>query len=167
MSSFSWKEVEMDTRAEKGTKIAERMFTRPEGATMQEVVAATGGPQYNKLKQLEGLGYAVRKVKEGRETRYFAQPPTGPSCKATVTGKGQVTLPKDVREHLRLHEGDKVEFTFQDGHRVVVSKSGPKLSELFGMLGKPPRSLSLEEMDEVIQQAAVDRYRRAVGHKKR
>ncbi|MEJ2435480.1 MAG: type II toxin-antitoxin system PrlF family antitoxin [Pseudolabrys sp.] len=84
-----------------------------------------------------------------------------------MTSKGQVTLPKEVREHLRLREGDKVQFTFEDGGQVAVTKGGPKLSDLFGMLGKPPRSLTLEEMDEVIQQAAVDRYLRAVGRKKR
>ncbi|MEJ2435479.1 MAG: hypothetical protein P8Y53_20865, partial [Pseudolabrys sp.] len=57
----------MDERTNKA-KLAEQMLTRPGGATMREIIAATGGPQYNKLKQLEGLGYAVSKAKEGRET---------------------------------------------------------------------------------------------------
>jgi hypothetical protein len=42
-----------------------------------------------------------------------------------------------------------------------------RLSELTGILPKPKRTLTLEEMDEVIAQAAVDRYLRAVGRKKR
>ncbi len=58
-----------------GTKVAERLMTRPSGATMDEMVAATGGPQYNILKKLEGRGYRIRKVKEGKATRYFATPP--------------------------------------------------------------------------------------------
>jgi AbrB family looped-hinge helix DNA binding protein len=150
-----------------GTKIAERLMTRPDGATMDEIVAATGGPQYNLLRKLQGRGYRIRKVKEGKATRYFAEPPAAPSYEATVTSKGQVTLPKEVRERLRVSEGCKVRFTLEDGGRIVVTKSGPRLSELFGILGKPPRSLTLEEMDEVIQQGAVDRYLRAVGRKKR
>jgi AbrB family looped-hinge helix DNA binding protein len=150
-----------------GTKIAERLITRPDGATMDEIIAATGGPQYNVLKRLEARGYRLRKVKEGRETRYFAEAPASPSYEATVTGKGQITLPKEVRERLRLRDGGKVRFTFEDGDRIVVTNGGPRLSDLFGILGKPPRSLTLEEMDEVIQQAAVDRYLRAVGRKRR
>jgi AbrB family looped-hinge helix DNA binding protein len=150
-----------------GTKLAERLVTQPNGATMAEIIAATGGSQYNVLKRLEARGFRLRKVKEGKETRYFAEAPVSPSCEATVTSKGQVTLPKEVRERLRVGEGGKVRFTFEDGDRIVVAKGGPRLSDLFGILGKPPRSLTLEEMDEVIQQAAVDRYRRAVGRKRR
>ena len=61
-----------------GTKLAERLLARPNGATMAEIIAATGGPQYNVLKKLEGRGYRIRKVKEGKETRYFAEPPAAP-----------------------------------------------------------------------------------------
>ena len=150
-----------------GTKVAERLMTRSDGATMDEIVAATGGPQYNVLRRLEGRGYRIRKVKEGKATRYFAVPPAAQSYDATVTSKGQITLPKEVRERLRVRDGGKVRFTFEDEDRIVVTNGGLRLSDLFGILGKPPRSLTLEEMDEVIQQAAVDRYLRAVGRKKR
>ncbi|MGA8155242.1 MAG: hypothetical protein WB822_03315, partial [Rhodoplanes sp.] len=85
-----------------GTKLAEQLLVRPEGATMDEIVAATGGPQYNVLRKLEGRGYRIRKVKEGRATRYFATPPDAPSFEATITSKGQVTIPQDVRDRLRL-----------------------------------------------------------------
>lgn len=150
-----------------GTKLTERLVMQPDGATMAEIIAATGGPQYNVLKKLEARGYRLRKVKEGNETRYFAEPPASQRYEATVTGKGQVTLPKAVRERLRLSDGAKVQFTVEDGDRIVLTRGGSKLSDLFGILGKPPRSLTLEDMDDVIQQAAVDRYRRAVGRKKR
>jgi hypothetical protein len=80
-----------------GTKLAEQLVTQPQGATMAEIIAATGGPRYNVLKSLEARGYRLRKVKEGKETRYFAEPPASPSYEATVTGKGQITLPKEVR----------------------------------------------------------------------
>jgi len=150
-----------------GTKIAEQMMSRPDGATMDEIVAATGGPQYNVLRRLEGRGYRIRKVKEGRATRYFAKAPGTPSYEATVTDKGQVTIPKEIRERLRLGAGAKIRLTVEDGDRIVVTNEGSKLSDLFGILGKPPRSLTLKEMDEVIAQAAVDRYLRSSGRKKR
>jgi hypothetical protein len=49
-----------------GTKLAERMLTQSAGATMTEIIAAVGGPQYNVLKKLEARGYSIRKVKESR-----------------------------------------------------------------------------------------------------
>lgn len=145
-----------------GTKLAERLVTQPNGATMAEIIAATGGPQYNALRRLEARGYRLRKVKEGKETRYFAEAPALPSYEATVTSKGQVTLPKEVREHLRVREGGKVRFSIEAGDRVVVTRGGLRLSDLFGILGKPRRSATLEEMDEAVRQGAVQRYLRSV-----
>jgi antitoxin PrlF len=154
----------MDDRP--GTKIAEQLMTRPDGATMDEIVAATGGPQYNVLRRLEGRGYRIRKVKEGRATRYFASAPASPSYTGTLTSKGQVTVPQQVREQLRLRGGQELKFTV-DGDRMVVTPLYRRLGELVGILPKPKRTISFEEMDDVIQQAAVDRYMRAIGRKKR
>lgn len=155
----------MDERVSK-TKIAEQMYTRPEGATMSDIIAATGSPQYNELKRLAARGYAVRRVKEGNETRYFASAPATPSYEATMTSKGQVTIPKEVRERLRLRSGHTVRFAVEDGDRAVITPIGTRLSDLAGILGKPKRSATLEEMDEAIRQAAVNRYLRAIGKKR-
>jgi antitoxin PrlF len=149
-----------------GTKLAEQLMTRPDGATMDEIVAATGGPQYNVLKKLERGGYRIRKVKEGRATRYFATAPASPSYTATLTSKGQVTVPQEVREQLRLHRGQQLKFTIESD-RVLITPLYRRLSELVGILPKPKRTVTLEEMDTVIAQAAVDRYKRAVGRKRR
>ena len=142
------------------------MFTRPGGATMREIIAATGGPQYNELKRLSARGYAIRKVKEGNETRYFATAPEMSSFEATVTEKGQITIPREIRDRLRLHAGHKVRFSVENPNRAVMVPVGSRLSDLAGILGKPKRSATLEEMDEAIRQAAVDRYLRAVGKKR-
>ena len=155
----------MDERVSK-SKVAERLLTRPGGATMREIIAATGGPQYNELKRLAARGYAVRKVREGNETRYFVSARGTASFEATVTDKGQITIPKDVRDQLRLHAGHKVRFSVEGANRAVMIPVGTRLSDLAGMLGKPKRSATLEEMDEAIRQAAVDRYLRAVGKKR-
>lgn len=144
-----------------GTKLAEQLVTQPSGATMAEIIAATGGPQYNVLKRLAARGYRVSKVKEGRETRYFAEAPATPSYEATVTSKGQVTLPKEVRESLRLRAGDKVRFTLDDAERIVVERAELSIRDLFGILGKPRRSATLEQMDEAVRRHAVERYLRS------
>src|ERR1700736_7043067 len=103
----------MDERVSKA-KMTERLLTRSGGATMRDIIAATGGPQYNELKRLAARGYAVRKVKEGSETRYFAAPPAAPSFETTLTSKGQVTLPKEIRERLNVRTGSKLRFSVED-----------------------------------------------------
>jgi AbrB family looped-hinge helix DNA binding protein len=144
-----------------GTKIAEQMVTRPGGATMDEVIAATGGPQYNVLRKLEARGYRICKVKEGRATRYFADPPDALIYEATLTRQGQVTIPKEVRARLRLRGGQKVRFIVHEDGRVEIAPVSNRLSDLFGILGKPPRSATLKEMDEAIAQGAVKRFLRS------
>src|SRR5882762_5716528 len=155
----------MDERVSK-TKITERLLTRAGGATMRDIIAATGGPQYNELKRLAARGYAVRKVKEGNETRYFATPPAAAIFEATVTDKGQVTIPIEVRERMRLRGGHRLQFAVENPNRAVITPIGTKLSDLVGILGKPMRSATLEEMDEGIRRAVVDKYLRAVGKKR-
>jgi AbrB family looped-hinge helix DNA binding protein len=141
-----------------GTKIAERLFARPEGATMAEVMAATGGRQHNLLERLKARGYTIRSRKEGRTTRYWAAPADSPSYEATVTSKGQVTIPKDVRDRLRLRAGGKLRFVLEDD-RVVVSPAMYGIRDLYGFLGKPPRRLTLEQMDESIQKAVLEKFK--------
>ena len=150
-----------------GTKLAERLLARPNGATMAEIIAATGGPQYNVLKKLEGRGYRIRKVKEGKETRYFAEPPAAPFYEATITSKGQVTIPKELREQLRLRSGHRLRFTVDNANRAVIVPVSKRLSDLAGILPKPKRIATLEEMEEAIRGAAVERYLRTVRRKKR
>lgn len=142
-----------------GTKVAEQLWTRPAGATMREVIKATGGPQYNKLKELETRGFTIRRVKEGNETRYFVVPPAEPSFEATVTSQGQMTIPKELRERLGVRAGGKLRLMLESNDRIVLTPVNLSVQRLFGALGKPPRSLTLSEIDEVIEQAAVDEHK--------
>lgn len=70
----------------------------------------------------------------------------------TVTSKGQVTLRKDVLQHLGVHPGDKVAVEkFPDG-RVELKASRPtgRISNVFGLLKKKGRRpLSVEEIKEI------------------
>lgn len=68
--------------------------------------------------------------------------------KATLTSKGQVTVPKDVRERLGLKSGDRLVFEFEEGSlRLRVEHRRP-LAELKGSLasdrGYPGREAERE-----------------------
>ncbi len=140
-----------------GAKMAERLFARSEGATMDEVIAATGGPQYNVLRRLEAKGYRVRKVRDGRGTRYFVQPPANPSYELTVSERGQVVLPKELRDGLGVSTGGKLEARVEGGGITIRAKTRG-IADLIGMLHRPGmRALSLAEMDTAIAEGAKER----------
>lgn len=142
--------------------VAERLMTRRQGATMDEILAETGGSfQYNAKRRLEARGYVIRTRREGRSMRYWATPPRTREFDVPVTNSGQMTIPKELRERLGLGKGGKVRVSLEDNDRVVLTPKRVRLSDLAGILGKPPRSLTLEEMDDVIAQAAIERFRRA------
>ena len=149
-----------------GTRIAERMLTRPEGATMSEIIAATGGPQYNVLKRLKSKGCAVRETREGRETRYHVAVPK-PVYELSISDKGQVTLPKGLREEMRVYEGQKMAASIEGG-KIVITPKINSIQDLFGILGKPPNSkrVTLEDMREAVIEGVVERYQRAVKRRK-
>ena len=68
---------------------------------------------------------------------------------STITTKGQITIPKSVRERLHLEPGDKVYFDVQDDGSVILVARNEPLEGLFGLL-KPKsrkRALSIAEMN--------------------
>jgi AbrB family looped-hinge helix DNA binding protein len=73
---------------------------------------------------------------------------------ATVTSKGQITLPKALRERLQLSAGDRVEFIVEANDVVRMVPRRTSITRLKGMLPKPERPVSLEEMDEAIARGA-------------
>jgi len=75
---------------------------------------------------------------------------------ATVTSKGQITLPKEVREHLHVGEGDRVEFLIDEGGEVRVRPVAGSVESLFGLLHRPGApSRSVEEIDEEIARVLI------------
>jgi len=71
----------------------------------------------------------------------------------TVTAKGQVTLRKDVLEHLGVGPGQQIDVTkLSDGRIEVRAAAAGEISAVFGMLKrKGGRSLSVDEMNEITQ----------------
>jgi antitoxin PrlF len=80
-----------------------------------------------------------------------------------MTSKGQTTVPKEVRDYLGLSEGTQVEWIMEDGKATVRPRT-LRAADLAGFLGKPPSgvSLTIEEINDAIADAAVERFERAV-----
>lgn len=71
----------------------------------------------------------------------------------TVTSKGQVTLRRDVLQHLGVSPGEKITVDkLPDGRIQVAAAKGQRdISEIFGMLKRPGQpTLTIEELNEVI-----------------
>ncbi len=72
---------------------------------------------------------------------------------ATLTSKGQITIPKTVRDSLRLHAGDKVEFVITESREALLRPVTKKVDDVFGRLHKLGRKpISVEKMDAGIRQ---------------
>ncbi len=76
---------------------------------------------------------------------------------AKLTSKGQLTIPKAVRDTLRLHSGDRVAFTVHGDTEAVMKPMTKSVDEVFGRLYNPeqPRK-SIEQMND----AVAERMRR-------
>ncbi len=74
---------------------------------------------------------------------------------ATVTSKGQITIPLKVRSDMGLTPGDRVDFVrMEDGHYAVVSASH-SVKSLKGIVPRPDKPVSLEDMQEAIAAGAI------------
>jgi AbrB family looped-hinge helix DNA binding protein len=81
---------------------------------------------------------------------------------AKLTSKGQLTLPKAIRDALRLNPGDKVRFVKLDDGSYAIRPATRSIMELSGMLYDPNRKpVTIAEMNEGIAEAAVERYNRS------
>jgi AbrB family looped-hinge helix DNA binding protein len=69
---------------------------------------------------------------------------------AVLTARGQTTIPKEVRDRLKLRPGDRVEFLVQrDGTALLMPKK-VQVSELKGIL-RSKKHVSLADMDEAVR----------------
>lgn len=70
---------------------------------------------------------------------------------ATITSKGQTTIPKTVRERLRLKAGDRVEFVVQEDGTALMVPATVHVGDLEGILPAPKTPVSIEAMNEAIR----------------
>lgn len=74
---------------------------------------------------------------------------------ATVTAKGQVTLPAEARRRLGITAGTRLEFLVtEDGRLEVIPRTG-SVRSLKGLLPPPERALSIEQMERAIEAGAA------------
>lgn len=73
---------------------------------------------------------------------------------SVITSKGQVTIPKSVRDRLKLHAGDRLDFIVEPNGTVRIVPITGSVKELKGLVPEPKRKLSLEEMDNAIVRGA-------------
>jgi AbrB family looped-hinge helix DNA binding protein len=69
---------------------------------------------------------------------------------ATLTSKGQITIPADVRRELNVGTGDRVEFVQIEAGRYEVVAATRSVRELKGLFGKAQRTVSIEEMNRTV-----------------
>jgi antitoxin PrlF len=70
---------------------------------------------------------------------------------STVTSKGQVTVPKEIRDYLRLKPGDRIDFVKDRSGRISLKAINTDFLAMRGILKSRRKDpLSVEEMNEVI-----------------
>lgn len=81
---------------------------------------------------------------------------------ATVTSKGQVTVPKEIREALGIETGTQLDFRATEDGRIEVRKVESNPRAIVGLLKrlKRQRPASVEEMNQAVVKEAAARYRR-------
>lgn len=76
---------------------------------------------------------------------------------STVTGKGQVTIPVEIRRRLQLGQGDKVSFVVEDDGTIQLKV--PRyhdVASLVSAAGTLPEPLSWEQMREIAREDCFD-----------
>ena len=70
---------------------------------------------------------------------------------ATITSKGQITIPKEIRTLLDLHSGDKINFFVDESGEVRFVPVTQDISTLKGIVSKPDKAVSIEDMKAAIK----------------
>jgi antitoxin PrlF len=71
---------------------------------------------------------------------------------ATLTSKGQITIPAKVRHDLKVDAGDRVEFIQIAPDRYEFVAATQNVTELKGMFGKPTKKISIDDMNQAVAQ---------------
>ena len=76
---------------------------------------------------------------------------------AVLTSKGQVTIPAEVRRRMGLGTGDRIEFVELDDGGFAIRPAVDDVRSLKGLLRKPAKPVSVEDMDAAIRSRAAVR----------
>ena len=76
---------------------------------------------------------------------------------ATLTVKGQITIPADVRKRMGLDAGDRIEFVELQDKQYLIMPAIDDVRSLKGMLRKPEKPVSVEDMNIAIRRRGAGR----------
>ena len=80
-----------------------------------------------------------------------------PMATAVVTSKGQITIPKEVRDRLGVDSGDRVEFVEVESGIFTLMAATRDVRELKGIIPKPSRPVSAADMNRAIARRGAGR----------
>lgn len=69
---------------------------------------------------------------------------------ATLTSKGQITIPVQVRTALGLETGDRVEFVEMEDGKFSMIAASKTVKDLKGLIRKPAHAVSIEDMNRAV-----------------
>lgn len=81
---------------------------------------------------------------------------------ATVTSKGQITIPSEVRKALKLEAGDRVDFFKSLDGEYVLAPKNRSIRELEGCVPKLDYVPTIEELNEAVGNAVAESFRKSV-----
>jgi antitoxin PrlF len=81
---------------------------------------------------------------------------------ATITSKGQVTVPKNIRDQLNIQAGTQLDFTLNNDGTISVRPLIRTALSIVGILKRPVQKVgTIEQMNDAIVEAAAERYQQA------
>ena len=82
---------------------------------------------------------------------------------ATMTSKGQITIPIEIRKALGLDPGDKIDFYQVEKGRYQMIPKTASIRDLEGCIPKLDHVVTIEEMNQAIRDGAAESYLKSVG----
>lgn len=79
---------------------------------------------------------------------------------STITTKGQVTIPKKIREKLNLKSGDSIDFEVDSRNRIIMVPAKYKPGDVYGILYRKEReAFTAEEMESGVSEYFKKKYK--------
>ncbi len=75
---------------------------------------------------------------------------------STLSSKGQTTIPVEIQRRLNVKPGDKIQYFLEADGRVSLVPKSLSLKDLTGVLPRPKRPVSVEEMNRAIADHAAE-----------
>lgn len=77
--------------------------------------------------------------------------------KSTVTTKGQITIPKEIRDKAMIHEGTQIDFQIQNDGKILIIPIQRHFKQLKGIIkSRRKKAVTLSEMKKAIVDGAQD-----------